>query len=55
MFFGLFLISVHCFRTLLTIDLLTYGQQVLKGGGMSCGRVGSSHACDPAFGRGAEY
>ncbi len=22
---------------------------------LSCGRVGSSHACDPAFGQGAEY
>ncbi len=42
MFFWLFLISVHYFQTLSTIALLTYGQQVLKGRGMSCGRVGSS-------------
>ncbi len=51
--FWLFLISVLRFRTLSTIALLTYGQQVLKGGGMSCGRVGSSHVRNPAFGRGA--
>ncbi len=33
MLFWLFLISVYRFRILSTIDLLTYGQQVLKGRG----------------------